>query len=66
VFNDGPDETLYEFDQTTKNGHNGAELLDYWRHDRKVNIVFLDGHADTIPMEDEAFKQVWTSRGTVH
>jgi prepilin-type processing-associated H-X9-DG protein/prepilin-type N-terminal cleavage/methylation domain-containing protein len=66
VFNDGTDETLYDFDQITKTGRNGAELLDYWRHDRKVNIVFLDGHAETIAMEDEAFKQVWTSRGTVH
>jgi prepilin-type N-terminal cleavage/methylation domain-containing protein/prepilin-type processing-associated H-X9-DG protein len=64
VFNDGPDDTLYEFDQTTRAGRNGGELLDYWRHDRRMNVVFLDGHAATLPMEPESFKQLWTTRGT--
>lgn len=66
VFNDGPDDTLYEFDQTTRTGRNGAELLDYWRHDRRMNVVFLDGHAETLPMEPETYKRVYTSRGTTH
>ena len=66
VFNDGPDDTLFEFDQITRTGRNGGELLDYWRHDRKMNVVFLDGHAATLPMEPESYKQVWTSRGTMH
>ena len=63
VMNVGPDETLYEFDQITRGGNYGGELLDYWRHDRKMNVVFLDGHAETLPMEPEAYRKVWTSRG---
>jgi prepilin-type processing-associated H-X9-DG protein/prepilin-type N-terminal cleavage/methylation domain-containing protein len=62
VFNDGPDETMYEFEQNAKAG----ELLDDWRHDRRVNVVFLDGHADTLPMDADTYRQIWTSRGTTH
>jgi prepilin-type processing-associated H-X9-DG protein len=66
VFNDGADDTLYEFDQASRAGRNGGELLDYWRHDRRMNVVFLDGHAEPMPMEPDTFKQIWTSRGNTN
>ena len=66
VFNDKEDETLYEFDQAGLTGRNGGELLDYWRHDRRMNVLFLDGHAETMPMEPETYKKIWTSRGNTH
>ena len=65
VFNDTAEETLFDFDQPGPSG-GGGELLDYWRHERRMNVLFLDGHVETLGMDPETYKKIWTSRGTNH
>jgi prepilin-type processing-associated H-X9-DG protein/prepilin-type N-terminal cleavage/methylation domain-containing protein len=63
-------ETLYDFQQQVlgPGPAQGQELLDFARHGMRVNVLFVDGHVDTIPMGlppegGAGLKQVYVSKG---
>ena len=41
----------------------GREALDYLRHNWKANVLFLDGHVETVPMTDAGLATIGTTRG---
>lgn len=64
AFDYGPNDSIYEFDEhTTKETNLGKQLLDYWRHDAKANVLFLDGHAVTVPMSPGGLQSIGVSKG---
>ena len=50
VFEFGDHDTLADFQQKILNTDHGRELLDFTRHRLRLNVVFVDGHAATVPM----------------
>jgi prepilin-type processing-associated H-X9-DG protein/prepilin-type N-terminal cleavage/methylation domain-containing protein len=63
AFDYGPTDTLYDFDQHTQNGTLGKELIDYWRHNQGANVLFLDWHAESIPLTEGGLKSIGVSKG---
>ena len=63
VFDFGPDDTLEDFDTKIQTSPQGKELIDYWRHRRRINVLFLDGHADTYSTNSTDLAQIGVSRG---
>lgn len=63
VYNFGPDDTFWSWDQQCHQTGRASELPDFWRHDRKVNAVFLDGHAQTFSMDEGGMSQIGVSHG---
>jgi prepilin-type processing-associated H-X9-DG protein len=41
----------------------GSELLDYYRHRRMLNVLFVDGHVQTMSMEDGSLAEIGVSKG---
>jgi prepilin-type N-terminal cleavage/methylation domain-containing protein/prepilin-type processing-associated H-X9-DG protein len=66
VPNNGPQDTLWDFQQmvlnSPPNGH-GKELLDFLRHRYRANVVFMDGHVDSVPMTRGGLESVGVSKG---
>ena len=54
----GPEDTLYEF-----HARSGSEVLDFFRHRGKFNVLYVDGHAQTEPMGDDDLKRVCIMKG---
>jgi prepilin-type processing-associated H-X9-DG protein/prepilin-type N-terminal cleavage/methylation domain-containing protein len=42
---------------------NNWRTFDYKRHDNRMNVVFVDGHAETVGMKDPDFKKIGVSWG---
>lgn len=61
----GPQDTLWEFHLrvTVPNTGFGKQLLDYLRHRYVANVVFLDGHVESIPMTRAGLESVGISKG---
>ena len=65
------DATLYDYQQIVLGAApaaRSAELLDFGRHRLRVNALFCDGHAESVPMGlppegGNGLKQVYVSRG---
>jgi prepilin-type N-terminal cleavage/methylation domain-containing protein/prepilin-type processing-associated H-X9-DG protein len=62
----GPEDTLWDFQQmvmnSPPNGH-GKELLDFLRHRYRTNVVFMDGHVESILMTRGGLETVGISKG---
>lgn len=41
----------------------GKQTLDFYRHRRRMNVVFCDAHAETLDMTDAALDAIGVSRG---
>jgi prepilin-type processing-associated H-X9-DG protein/prepilin-type N-terminal cleavage/methylation domain-containing protein len=65
VFNSHPDDTLFDFMTTTMKPNNGfgKQTLDRWRHRGRANVLYVDGHSESILLDDGGLKSVWISRG---
>ena len=63
VFDFGDDDTLGTFWKRAQSADIGKEFLDFNRHRRRINVVFLDGHAESIPMTDNGLDEIGISRG---
>jgi prepilin-type processing-associated H-X9-DG protein len=68
---DNEDETLYDVQQSILRLGNGVEALDFARHRLRINVVFVDGHADTFsmglpPTGGDGLKEIFVSRGIAY
>ncbi len=65
VFDKGPAWTVYDFQRFVEqpNVGWGKELLDYTRHRYRVNVLFVDGHVEGVPMTEAGLKKVGVSMG---
>jgi prepilin-type N-terminal cleavage/methylation domain-containing protein/prepilin-type processing-associated H-X9-DG protein len=61
----GPRDTLWDFQQmvTAPNTGYGKELVDFLRHRYRANVVFMDGHVDSVPLTREGLDSVGISKG---
>jgi len=51
-------DTLYDYQKRSF-----SESLDYYRHRRLFNVLFLDGHVQTMSMEDANLRLIGVSKG---
>ena len=71
-FNRGEQDTLATFEQYILTSNLGKDLLDFARHDQRMNVAFVDGHAESFSMgippaaEGGELDQVYVSRGIAH
>ncbi len=63
AFDYGPNDSMYDFDINTQSGTLGKEILDYWRHGTRANVLFVDWHVETIPMSPDGLKRIGVSKG---
>ncbi|HEX4793902.1 MAG TPA: prepilin-type N-terminal cleavage/methylation domain-containing protein [Humisphaera sp.] len=63
VFDYGGNDSLLDFQRNIQNGDLGKELLDFARHRRRLNVLYVDGHAATSLMDDGSLDQIGVSRG---
>ncbi len=63
AFDYGTNDSMYDFDINMKNGTLGKEILDYWRHGTRANVLFVDWHVETIPMSSDGLKRIGVSKG---
>jgi len=63
VFDKSAQDTLYDFQQNTLHGGWGKNTFDYDRHHGLLNVVFLDGHAQTIHLSPGELSTVGVSKG---
>jgi prepilin-type processing-associated H-X9-DG protein len=63
VFEKRGNDTLYDFQQRTFTGGWGKDTFDRERHQRMMNVLFLDGHAEGVLMSPGGLKSVGVSRG---
>jgi prepilin-type processing-associated H-X9-DG protein len=65
VFDQGPDETLWSYHLRVNEPNTGwgKQLLDYLRHRYRANVVFMDGHVESIPMTHAGLDSVGVSKG---
>ena len=68
-FDHTADDTLADFEQYILTSPRGKELLDFGRHHGRINVVFVDGHAESFSMglpptaEGSELNRVYVSRG---
>lgn len=71
-FNRGEQDTLATFQQFIVTSNLGKEMLDFARHDQRINVVFVDGHAESFTTglppggQGGELDQVYVSRGIAH
>ena len=65
VPDNGSEETLWDFQMiiTSPGETRGKDLLDFLRHRYRANVLFLDGHVQSIPMTEEGLSTVGISKG---
>ena len=63
VFDFGRDDTLADFQAKIQTAQTGKELIDPWRHRRRMNVLFVDGHATTVRIDEGDLAQIGVSRG---
>jgi prepilin-type processing-associated H-X9-DG protein len=63
VFDFGPNDTLADFDRNIQGSTLGKELVDRFRHRRRINAVFLDGHAESFSTDRSGLQAINVSRG---
>jgi type II secretory pathway pseudopilin PulG len=63
VFDYGRNDTLADFETNIQNGPLGKELIDHFRHRRRVNVVFLDDHVETFATDLAGLRGIGVSRG---
>jgi len=60
----GTQDTLWTFQQmVSASGGYGKQLLDFLRHRLRANVVFMDGHVESILMTREGLDSVGISKG---
>jgi prepilin-type N-terminal cleavage/methylation domain-containing protein len=61
----GPQDTLWNFQQmvTAPNTGYGKQLLDFLRHRYRADVVFMDGHVESISMTHAGLDSVGVSKG---
>jgi len=63
LFDRSDEDSVADFNHSVAEANLGVEALDYGRHGWRANVVFLDGHAETIGMGEASLKQVGVSAG---
>jgi prepilin-type processing-associated H-X9-DG protein len=61
----GPQDTLWDFQVmvTASPAVYGKQLLDFLRHRYRANVVFMDGHVESVPMTADGLATVGVSKG---
>ena len=62
IFDHDVNWTLLDY-HVKQNKPNNWRTFDYRRHDGRMNVVFCDGHAETVGMKDTDFKKIGISWG---
>jgi len=63
VFEFGLKDTLEDFQTKIQTSPQGKELVDFWRHRRRVNVLFVDGHVQTFSTDAGDLNQIGVSQG---
>ena len=63
VFDFGPDDTLADFNRQIQTTDLGKQSLDLLRHRGRANVLFVDGHVESIQMTEAGMKAVGISKG---
>lgn len=63
IFDFGPQDSVKDFDANIQNTTLGKELVDVWRHRRRANVLFLDGHAEAFSTDPGDLDRIGVSRG---
>ena len=63
VFDFGPDDTLEDFQTKIQTSPQGKELIDFYRHRRRINVLFVDGHVDSYTTDLGDLARIGVSRG---
>lgn len=65
VFDKGPQYTLWDFHLKIQEPehHYGQELFDFLRHRYRANVVFMDGHVESVPLTRQGMDSVGVSKG---
>lgn len=63
IFDFGRNDTVRDFDVDIQRTAQGKELIDYFRHRRKTNVLFLDWHVATYSTDAGDLDQIGVSRG---
>jgi prepilin-type processing-associated H-X9-DG protein len=63
IFDFGPADSVKDFDVKIRTTNLGKELIDTWRHRRRANVLFVDGHAQSYSTDAGDLDQVGVSRG---
>lgn len=63
VFDYGPNDTLEDFNRQIQEGDLGKQSLDLLRHRGRANVLFLDGHAQSVPLTPGGQREIGVSRG---
>lgn len=63
VFDFGPSDTVKDWDANVLTSPQGKELIDYWRHGRRINVLFVDGHVRTFSTDPGDLDQIGVSKG---
>jgi prepilin-type processing-associated H-X9-DG protein len=66
VFPDiGPEDTIIDFVEAAHRPDSvwGREILDYWRHNCRANVLFVDGHVATVLLLPSDLAGIGISRG---
>ncbi|HWE94859.1 MAG TPA: prepilin-type N-terminal cleavage/methylation domain-containing protein [Tepidisphaeraceae bacterium] len=64
VFDYGPNDTLKDWDRNIQSTSTlGKELIDYWRHRRRTNVLFADWHVGTYSTDPGDLDLIGVSKG---
>lgn len=63
LFDRGEDDSVHDFVRIVAETNLGQEALDYARHGWRANVVFLDGHAETVGMGEASLERIGVSDG---
>jgi prepilin-type processing-associated H-X9-DG protein/prepilin-type N-terminal cleavage/methylation domain-containing protein len=63
VFDFGPTDTLEDFQTKIQTSPQGKELVDFFRHRRRVNVLFVDGHVQTLYTDAGDLNEIGVSKG---
>jgi len=63
IFDKTPQDTLYDFQQHVQRGGWGKNTFDHDRHRGDMNVLFVDGHAETVRLSPGGLAAVGVSKG---
>jgi prepilin-type processing-associated H-X9-DG protein len=63
IFDFGKDDTLADWERQIQGSNLGKQSLDLLRHRGRANVLFVDGHVDSVPLTPAGMEGVGVSRG---
>ena len=63
VFDFTRNDTVQDFQTDIQTSPQGKELIDFWRHRRRINVLFLDSHVETFSTNAGDLDRIGVSKG---